>query len=132
MIPLSSTQNCCCYKLGKFACHPPSHLDGLNFSYSFSPSKITVSPKLLRSLSRSMTPRESAGGIGRQKKAFQSLHWDLTDFWNMLGANSIFQTARYISHLAFLVGTESNTGDTDSMQASYSELQTVSFLHVCP
>ena len=111
MILLSSTQNCCCYKLGKFTCHPPLHLDGLNFSYSFSHSKMTASPKLLRSLSRSITPR---GGMGRKKKAFQSLHWDSTDFWNMLGENSILQAAHYSSHLAVLVGTESNTGDTDS------------------
>lgn len=111
-----STQNHCSYKMGKFTCNSPLHLDGLNFSSSFSPSKTTASPKLPRSLSRSMTPRESGGGMGRGKKkdAFLSFHWDLTDFWNTLEENTIFQMAHYISHPAVVVGMESNTVDTDS------------------
>lgn len=80
---------------------------------------MTASPKLLRSLSRSMTPRESGGGMGRgekkkNKEAILSLHWDLMDFWNMLEENTIFQMVHYISHPAVVVGTESNTVDTDS------------------
>jgi len=68
MILLSSTQNCCYYKLGKFTCHPPLHLDGLNFSHSFPPSKMTAPPKMPRSLSRSMTPKRRDG---KKKKLFR-------------------------------------------------------------
>lgn len=128
MILLSSIQNCCCYKVGKFTCDPPLHLDRLKFSYSFSPSKMTACPKLLKYLSRSMTPR---GGMGRKKETFSE---------SPLGFNRLYTRGKQHFTGGSLHQSPCSSGRHGRkhwwhwllMQASHRELQTFSLLHVCP
>lgn len=92
---------------------------------------MSASPKLLRSLSRSMTPTESGRGMGRRKSFSES----------PLGFDRLLEYARRKQRFSdgSLLQSLCSSGRHGNqhwwhwllMQAPYSKLQTISLLHVC-